>query len=97
MKISAFRKMNVIDDTLRDTLTRMHGYRPVAIPALTAEEAEVLFRHHQGKAVLCQVRERSRSHSAAAGPVALLESCSILPSLPEFHASGSLPFFKQIL
>ena len=96
-RVSAFRKMNVIDDTLHDSLARMHGYRLVAIPALTTEEAEVLFRHHQGKAVLCQVRERSRSCSAAAVPVALLESCSILPLLPEFHAPGSLPSFKQIL
>lgn len=74
----------------------MHGCRPVAIPALTAEEAEVLFRHHQGKVVQCQVRESS-SCFAAAGLAALLESCSVLPSLPEFHASSSLPSFKQIL
>lgn len=44
-RVSALRKMNVIDDTFRDPLFRMHRCRPVALPALTAEEAEVLFRH----------------------------------------------------
>lgn len=88
---------DVIDDTFSVTLSpECTGADQVALPALTAEEAEVLFRHHWTRQPLLPAEER-RFTFRCSSPVTLLESCSVLPSLPEFHASGSLPSFKQIL